>query len=835
MQNVVARVGALLLGVALLAPTAVSAHEDHDHDPPSGPTAEAFPGAVLPDGFRDDVVLGGLDQPTAAEQADDGRVFVLEKTGRLLVLDDLEDPTPTVALEIRTEVHNYYDRGALGFALDPDFATNGYVYLLYAYDHRLADPAPAPLWGNAADPYYDECPQPTEGCDISTRLVRYTVSGSTAGDPWVMVEDWCQQFGSHSAGALEFDAAGYLYASGGDGANYDRPDWGQLGGNPCGDPLDEGGRLRAQDVRTTGDPTGLSGSVIRINPTTGAGSSTNPLGGSADPNSRRLVAHGFRNPFRLALRPGTSDLYVGDVGEGAAEEIDHVGTDRSVLPNFGWPCFEGRARYEFDKPLCTGLPAERTRMPFFQYSRDEDVVEGESCKKGTASVSALAFAESTSYPDAYRGALVFGDYARDCIWYLPADADGTPDPSDPHLLVAGAGNPVDLFTGAGGDLFYLDIGLDEQGNRTEGGGKLHHIVYEPGLPVARITSSAPYGELPLVVDLDATTSSDPDGDELDYAWDLDGDGDVDSTAASPSFTYTDARDYDVRLTVTDPTGRSDAATLRISAGNRPPSVRIAAPSGSLRWSVDQEVAFSGSAADPDEGALAGTALDWTLTMQHCPGDCHAHPISSWEDRDSDTFRTIDHELPSHLVLTATATDARGLTTSVSRTIYPREVVQTFSTRPAGLRFRVDGAERRAGLTRRGIAGEQVSLSARGPQTLDGRLWAFRSWSTGWGTSPTVTVPRAGRAAYVATFVPVRRPVRVRTSVPGLRVRVSGVLRRSSTKDYQVGARLSLSAPARQRYDGRDYTFVRWSDGGRSAHRFVVPDRSATVTAVYRRR
>jgi glucose/arabinose dehydrogenase len=843
MFKIAARSCALLLSVALLAPTGVSAHDGHDHDALStsaepaastAPTARAFPGAVLPEGFRDDVVVSGLDQPTAAEQADDGRFFVLEKTGRLLVLDDLDDPTPEVALEIRTEVHNYYDRGALGFTLDPDFATNGYVYLLYAYDHRLGDPKPAPLWGNPADPYYDECPQPTEGCVMSSRVVRYTITGSTAVSPKVLVEDWCQQFGSHSAGALEFDAEGYLYASGGEGANYDRTDWGQLGGNPCGDPTDEGGRLRAQDVRTTGDPTGLGGSVIRIDPRTGAGAPGNPLGDSPDANNRRLVAHGFRNPFRMALRPGTSDLYVGDVGEGKAEEVDHVGADRSVLPNFGWPCFEGRARYPFDKPLCTNLPAEQTREPYFEYSRDVDVVQGEDCKKGTASVSALDFVESPSFPADYRGALAFGDYARDCIWFMPARADGTPNSADPGLLVSGAGNPVDLFTGRGGELFYVDIGLDEQGNRAEGGGKLHRIAYEPGLPTARITSSAPYGLLPLDVDLDATTSSDPDGDELTYAWDLDGDGTVDSTSPTASFTYTEARDYDVRLTVTDPSGGSDTTSVRISAGNRPPRVRIAAPTYALRWSVDQEVPFSGSATDPDEGDLPGTALDWSLTMQHCPGDCHAHPISSWEDRDSDTFRTIDHELPSHLVLTATATDARGLTTSVSKSLYPREVVTTVSTRPAGLRFGVDGAERRTALSQRGIAGERVSLSARGPQTLDGRLWKFRSWSTGWGTSPTVTVPRADRASYVATFVPVKRAVKVGTSVAGLKVRVGGVLRRTTTFHYQVGSQPTLAAPARQQLDGRTYAFVRWSDGGRATHRFLVRDRDATVTAVYRR-
>jgi glucose/arabinose dehydrogenase len=143
----------------------------------------------------------------------------------------------------------------------------------------------------------------------------------------VLVHDWCQQYPSHSIGSLFFGADGALYASGGDGASFTFVDWGQDGNprNPCGDPpggvgatltppTAEGGALRSQDVRTTSDPTTLDGTIIRIDPNTGAGLLDNPFALSSDPNARRIVAYGLRNPFRFSIRPGTSDVWVGDVG-----------------------------------------------------------------------------------------------------------------------------------------------------------------------------------------------------------------------------------------------------------------------------------------------------------------------------------------------------------------------------------------------------------------------------------------------------------------------------------------------------------------------------------------
>jgi glucose/arabinose dehydrogenase len=282
---------------------------------------EAVP--ALPDGFRDEVVFDGLDDPTNVEFSPDGRVFVAEKSGLIKVFDDLSDSTPTTFADLRTNVYNFWDRGLLGLALAPNFPDDPHVYVLYAYDAKIG--GVAPRWGTegvSSDP----CPTPPgptqDGCVVSGRLSRLTASDDImTGSEKVLLEGWCQQYPSHSIGDLAFGEDGALYASGGDGASFGFADYGQEGSppNPCGDPpggtgavlsppTAEGGALRSQDLRTRDDPVGLNGAILRLEPSTGAPFPGNPLIDNPDPNARRIVAYGLRNPFRFTTRPGTNEL-----------------------------------------------------------------------------------------------------------------------------------------------------------------------------------------------------------------------------------------------------------------------------------------------------------------------------------------------------------------------------------------------------------------------------------------------------------------------------------------------------------------------------------------------
>src|SRR4051812_20087140 len=353
--------------------------------PPRVPT---FAPATVPAGFQESVAWSGLTNPTAIRFAPDGRAFVAEKSGLVLEFDGVGDPSPSVSADLRDEVHDFWDRGLLGLALDPGFDSGRpYVYVAYTYNK---DPrsSQVPRWP-------DGCPDPPGatnlGCVVGGRLSRLA-----SGVEHVLVEDWCQQYPSHTVGGLAFGADGALYVSGGEGANFNWADFGQVGGNPCDDPVEEGGALRAQDLRTPGDPTALSGSVIRVDPQTGGPLPGNPGVPGADANAERIVAEGFRNPFRIAVRPGTNDLYVGDVGWSTWEELDRDASPTHAVRDYGWPCYEGRAvdqayaDLQLGDDVCGRLyddgPGAVT-SPFFPYRHSDQVVPGEACGTGSSSIS----------------------------------------------------------------------------------------------------------------------------------------------------------------------------------------------------------------------------------------------------------------------------------------------------------------------------------------------------------------------------------------------------------------------------------------------------------------
>jgi glucose/arabinose dehydrogenase len=711
-------------------------------------TAPRANAATLPAGFRDTVVLSGLVQPSVVRFASDGRVFVGQKDGQIFVFDSLSDTTPTQFADLRPQVHDYWDRGLLGLALHPDFPVTPYVYALFTYDAALG--GTHPVWN-------DGCPTPpgptTDGCVASGRLVRFEASGNVAaGPPALMLWDWCQQFPSHSVGALQFGADGALYVSGGDGAAFNQLDYGQFGNpvNPCGDPATgaspappsaEGGQLRSQDLRTPDDPVGLSGSILRIDPITGEGMLGNPLFMSPDLNARRIVAQGLRNPFRFTFRSGTNDLWIGDVGSGTWEEIDRL-PDPTAAPytNFGWPCYEGSGRRPgFDGlnlAICERLytdTAQPTTGPYFSYAHTAKVVAGETCPTGSSSLSGIAFYGGGAYPAAYDGALFFADYSRSCIWAMPAGTNGLPDPAKRVTFVSAAANPVDLQIGPGGDLFYADIG----------GGSIHRISYTAGnrAPVAVATGTPTSGVAPLTVSFDGRRSSDPDaGDTLSYSWDLNGDGVFgDSSSATPSFTYTERRVYVAALRVTDSHAASSTASVTISANNTAPSVTIDAPLATRKWAVGDLVAFRAHATDPQDGALPRARLRWTLVMHHCPSTCHEHVIQSWNGLTAGSFRAPDHEYPSYLELRVTATDSGGLQAAAAVRLDPRTVVLRFTTTPANLKLTMNGATATTPFSRRVIAKSAITLSAPSPQTRSGS-WLFSAWSDGGAQTHTVIAP-----------------------------------------------------------------------------------------------
>jgi len=980
--------------------------------PPSGECAggstQAPSAAVVANGFQETTAFSGLTNPTIVRFAADGRVFVAEKSGVIKVFDNLTDTTPTAFTVLTTNVHNFWDRGLLGLALDPFIADgsggNGsWVYVLYAFDHILGSGTNPPRWG-------DTCPTPpgatSDGCVVSARLSRFAVSGSSiVGSEQVLIEDWCQQFPSHSIGNLAFGPDGALYLSAGDGASFNAVDYGQFGGtsspivtvkNPCGDPPGgamappsaEGGALRSQDLigaavsaayRTTilgdsplaywrlgeasgttaidelglhngtyvntptlgvagavgdgnpavrfdpaqveyaaangystmpsgpvsleawfkwdgvtwpassvaggtsiagwfdrsgvaafrffvtgnqalnrinlrvgfetgnanwdwvapdtawhhlvgtndgssarlyfdgtlvagpspapyaggasahpfwigagddsgfaddtwpgsidevavygsaltatqvsnhkaaavgsgqGDPTGLDGAILRLDPTTGAGMPGNPFAASSDANARRIIAYGVRNPFRFTFRPGTNELWLGDVGWNTWEEINRIpnATD-ATADNFGWPCYEGVGRQgSYDGAnltICENLYLQGTGAvvaPYYTYNHAAKV-STEACPTGSSSVTGIAFyPETGSFPAAYRGGLFFADHSRNCIWFMPRGTNGQPDPAVRQVFIDGAANPVDLEIGPNGDLYYVDFDA----------GTIRRVAPTGGNapPVAAIQAVPQSGPPPLTVQFSGAGSSDPEGSALTYAWDLDGDGAYDdATGVTTEWTYTTPGDVVVGLRVTDTAQLSGTATKTISVANGPPAPVIDTPAAGTTWKVGDPISFSGSATDPEDGTLPASALSWSLVLQHCPSNCHTHTIQTWPGVASGSFTTPDHEYPSWLELTLTATDSRGTTASVTRRLDPQTVVLTFQSAPTGLSLVVGPTTSTTQFTRTVIVGSANSITAPSPQVLNGVTWTFSSWSDGLAATHVITAP-ATATTYSATY------------------------------------------------------------------------------------
>jgi uncharacterized repeat protein (TIGR01451 family) len=224
----------------------------------------------------------------------------------------------------------------------------------------------------------------------------------------------------------------------------------------------------------------------------------------------------------------------------------------------------------------------------------------------------------------------------------------------------------------------------------------------------------------------------------------------------PTFTYTQPGTYSARLRVTDAADQSaTSAPVNISADNTPPTATIETPAAGTTWKVGDRIFFSGTATDPQQGTLPASALSWTLVLQHCPADCHSHPVQTWRGDDPDLFLDApDHEYPSHLELRLTATDAGGLTDTKTLRLDPRTVMLSFDSVPSGLQLTVGGSSSTTPFARTVIEGSNNTISAPS-QTLGGTDYAWVSWSDGGAESHNVIASAA--ATYTATYRAVTPP------------------------------------------------------------------------------
>jgi len=339
------------------------------------------------------------------------------------------------------------------------------------------------------------------------------------------------------------------------------------------------------------------------------------------------------------------------------------------------------------------------------------------------------------------------------VWAMMPGSNGLPDPAKIVPFASGYGS-TRLQSGPGGDLFAVDYD----------NGRIMRYVYDAtnNPPAAVIQADPASGPTPLQVTFDGTASNDADGDPLTYAWDLDGDGQYDdSTAATVQYTYTTSGSVTARLKVSD--GHTTGATsTQINVANTAPTAMITAPGPATTWKVGDTITFAGSATDPEQGTLPGSALTWALIMHHCPSDCHTHQITTLTGA-SGTFTAPDHEYPSYLELRLTATDSGGLTDTKSVRLDPKAVGLTFATQPAGLQLIYLTKTAKTPWAGTTIVGSSGSLSAEQVQASANQLYRFASWSDSGARTHNFVAPESP-ATYTAAYVPKRNLTRGRAAV-----------------------------------------------------------------------
>jgi myo-inositol-hexaphosphate 3-phosphohydrolase/glucose/arabinose dehydrogenase/lysophospholipase L1-like esterase len=694
----------------------------------------AVEGQGLPAGFNESLVISGLDLPTAAVYAPDGRVFVAEKAGLIKVFDSLDDTTPTEFVDLSGQLWSFHDHGLVAMDLDPDYPAQPYLYVAY------------PMRGSP-----------------SGRVSRMQIDLSTntmSGSEQVLLEGWDFVSPGHSVTALRFGPDGALYVATGDGANSGYTDWGQqepyntdghpdgpLGGN---DPAFEGGTMRAQDFETTGDPLGFNGSILRMDPDTGLPMPDNPLIGG-DTEDDYHIAYGLRMPYRIEFHPVTGEIWEAEVGWNDFEEINRLAVPTTgPIPNYGWPCYEGigiQSSYDSaNLPVCEALYlAGTTAPPFYAYPHN-----------GGQSVTGIAFPYNNNWPAAYSGAMLFGDYSQGWINVMYPDVNGVPDPSNIQTFKGSDAFVVDLQFGPDGALYYIDFLA----------GDIRRVEYlgSNTAPIADLQATPTSGDAPLTVNFDASGSSDPDaGDTITFDWDLDADGSFgDSSAATPQYIYNTPGNYLVRLKVTDNHGVPTTVSQLILVDNSPPVATIDTPLSTFEWQTGQTIAFSGSGFDPDTGAMPPSTMSWRVLLHHCdydnPTDCHQHVEYQVSGVDTDSVLGPVHEYPSFLEIELTVTEpgTNGLSDTTSVTIQPDIVTVTMATVPPGLELLFTTDQRPTPFTREAIVDGPVTISALSPQEMGGTTYVFDSWSDTGTATHNVTIPSTD-VTYTATYVAVPPP------------------------------------------------------------------------------
>jgi glucose/arabinose dehydrogenase len=335
-------------------------------------------------GFAKDIVLpnnSAYGDATSMAFAPDGRAFVTTQSGRILVFRDVisaspSDPPPAFTEFARVPTTPGPEAGLLGLALDPNFASNGYVYTYYTYQ-----PTNLPrhnrvtrLTASAANP---------DVAEPGSETVLFNIDGTAVAQ--------------HNGGALHFGPDGKLFVATGDHGN-------QFGGADA-DP---------QRLNT------LHGKLLRINPD-GSIPTDNPFYNVAQGDNRAIWALGLRNPYTFAFQPTTGRMFINDAGANSWEEIN----EGAPGANYGWPITGDGPFYPGDVLIQNPRPEHQDLVPPSYFYRGSAIVGGAFYNPPPS---------REQFPAEYVGDYFFGDYYSGGIQRFDPDANPAIDFSRRHAV-----------------------------------------------------------------------------------------------------------------------------------------------------------------------------------------------------------------------------------------------------------------------------------------------------------------------------------------------------------------------------------------------------------------
>ncbi|MFC7303632.1 ThuA domain-containing protein [Streptomyces monticola] len=600
---------------------------------------------------RTPLVTSDLADPFELAVAPDRRVFFIQRTGKLKIIDQ-ETLKVSTALDFAyTPEMTSQSDGLLGLALDPRFKDNHWLYLLHS-----------------------------DKTEKRLNLSRFTESGGKvdmASEKRLLTVPTFRNEGranSHMAGSIAFDKNGDLYVATGDNTDPFASDGFA--------PIDEREGRRAWDAQgTSGNTNDLRGKILRITPKDN-GSYSVPAGNLFAPGTEKtrpeIYAMGMRNPFRITTDPLSGALLVADYGPDARAAKPDRGPEGTVeynritkAGNYGWPYCVGDNTpfndYDFatktsgakfncgalvnDSPNNTGLrelPPAQKALVWYAYSASAQFPElgtgGGGPMSGPVYDYDAANTYRTKFPEAFEGKWLNYELTRT---YFKSFSIQQKDQSfsDPRFPPAKAGDlhsinpvfddmkwnqPFDADFGPDGALYVIDFGLGSgtgRGGSNEGAGiyRIDHVG-DDRLPDARITATPDNGTAPLTVKFSSAGSGLPDGTPVSYAWDLDGDGTTDSTEPNPTYTYKEKGQFSARLKVTAPKELTGLAVHEVTVGNTRPQVTVQTPVNGGMFAFGDTIPFEVKVTDPEDGTIDCGRVVVQSQLGH---DSHLHPLDNY--------------------------------------------------------------------------------------------------------------------------------------------------------------------------------------------------------------